>query len=68
MEEVSFKPLIESEEVGRHSLVRACWKNWMRFCIRCRGRRLKEMEFRYNHRDEPIFGTLVQYVCNLTVT
>jgi len=28
---------------------------------------LKEMEFRYNHRDEPIFDTLVQYLCDLTV-
>ena len=29
---------------------------------------LKEMEFRYNHRDEPIFDTLVQYLCDLTGT
>jgi transposase len=29
---------------------------------------LKEMEFRYNHRHEPIFETLVQYLCDLTVT
>jgi transposase-like protein len=27
---------------------------------------LKEMEFRYNHRYEPIFNTLVQYLCDLT--
>jgi len=27
---------------------------------------LKEMEFRYNHRHESIFNTLVQYVCDLT--
>jgi len=27
---------------------------------------LKEMEFRYNHRHESIFHTLVQYVCDLT--
>jgi transposase len=29
---------------------------------------LKEMEFRYNHRHEPIFDTLIQYLCDLTVT
>ena len=28
---------------------------------------LKEMEFRYNHRDEPIFDKLVQYLCDLAV-
>jgi transposase len=27
---------------------------------------LKEMEFRYNHRHESIFNTLVQYLCDLT--
>ncbi len=27
---------------------------------------LKEMEFRYNHRHESIFSTLVQYLCDLT--
>jgi transposase len=26
---------------------------------------LKEMEFRYNHRREPIFNTLVRYLCDL---
>jgi transposase len=26
---------------------------------------LKEMEFRYNHRQQPIFETLVQYICDL---
>jgi transposase len=26
---------------------------------------LKEMEFRYNHRQQPIFETLVQYICAL---
>jgi transposase len=26
---------------------------------------LKEMEFRYNHRHEPIFNTLVRYLCDL---
>jgi transposase len=25
---------------------------------------LKEMEFRYNHRHQPIFDTLVQYLCD----
>ena len=25
---------------------------------------LKEMEFRYNNRNQPIFSTLVQYLCN----
>jgi transposase len=29
---------------------------------------LKEMEFRYNHRHESIFNTLVQYLCDLTAT
>jgi transposase len=29
---------------------------------------LKEMEFRYNHRHESIFDTLVQYLCELTAT
>jgi transposase len=28
---------------------------------------LKEMEFRYNHRHQPIFDTLVQYLCDLAV-
>ena len=28
---------------------------------------LKEMEFRYNHRHESIFNTLVLYLCDLTV-
>ena len=27
---------------------------------------LKEMEFRYNHRHESIFNTLVRYLCDLT--
>lgn len=26
---------------------------------------LKEMEFRYNHRQQPIFETLVRYICDL---
>ncbi len=26
---------------------------------------LKEMEFRYNHRQQPIFETLVHYICDL---
>jgi transposase-like protein len=26
---------------------------------------LKEMEFRYNHRDENIFQILAKYICNL---
>ena len=29
---------------------------------------LKEMEFRYNHRHESIFNTLVDYLCDLTAT
>jgi transposase len=26
---------------------------------------LKEMEFRYNHREKPVFNILAQYLCNL---
>lgn len=40
MDGKSFESLIESEKIGRHYLVRACWKNTARFCIRCRTRRL----------------------------
>jgi transposase len=40
MDQRPFESLLESEEIGRHYLVRACWKNSVRFCIRCRTRRL----------------------------
>ena len=40
MDQRPFESLLESEEIGRHYLVSACWKDSVRFCIRCRTRRL----------------------------
>jgi transposase len=40
MDQRPFESLIESEEIARQYLARACWKNWIHFCIRCRTRRL----------------------------
>jgi transposase len=52
MDENSFESLIESEKIGRHYLVRACWKNAIRFCIRCRTRRLYRIRReRYRCKD-----------------
>lgn len=52
MDENSFESLVESEDVGRHYLVRACWKNRIRFCIRCRAKRLYRIRRdRYRCKD-----------------
>jgi len=40
MDMKSFESLIESERIGKDYLITACWKNSIRFCIRCRTRRL----------------------------
>jgi len=36
----SFEYLIKNEQSVKHYLVRACWKNYARFCIRCRARKI----------------------------
>ncbi len=65
----SFEFLLKDESGVKGYLVRACWKNYVCICIRCKEKfplYLKETEFRYNYRHESIFNTLVQYVCDLT--
>lgn len=36
----SFEYLIKNEQSVKNYLVRACWKNYARFCIRCRARKV----------------------------
>src|SRR5512136_2568086 len=36
----SFEHLIKNEQSVKHYLVRSCWKNYVRFCIRCRERKV----------------------------
>jgi transposase len=36
----SFEFLIKTEKCGKHYLVRACWKNYVRFCVRCKARKV----------------------------
>jgi transposase len=36
----SFEYLIKNEQSVKHYLVRSCWKNYVRFCIRCRARKV----------------------------
>ncbi len=36
----SFEYLIKNEQSVKNYLVRACWKNYARFCIRCRARKI----------------------------
>lgn len=40
MDQRPFESLIETEKFGKHYLAKACWKNTVRFCIRCRTKRL----------------------------
>lgn len=52
MDRNSFESLVEIEKIGRHYLVRACWKNTVCFCIRCRTRRLYRIRRdRYRCKD-----------------